>query len=105
MEPDWNALPAATPPAIRAILKRCLHKDRRERFHAIGDVRIELQQFQNAPAAGSVTQPRKRDRAAWTAFLIAGVVAVAAFKLPLNLGLLTASLCGVIAGMLVEAKS
>ena len=27
-EPDWTALPATTPPAVRALLKRCLQKDR-----------------------------------------------------------------------------
>src|ERR1700704_1435582 len=29
-EPDWRALPAAVPPAIRALLRRCLEKDRRK---------------------------------------------------------------------------
>ena len=27
-EPDWNALPAWTPPPIRRLLRRCLEKDR-----------------------------------------------------------------------------
>src|ERR1044071_6270804 len=30
-EPDWNALPASTPSAVRRILKGCLEKDRRAR--------------------------------------------------------------------------
>src|SRR6202045_3023842 len=38
-EPDWNRLPEATPPAIRALLRRCLRKDRRQRFHDAADVR------------------------------------------------------------------
>ena len=49
--------------------------------------------------------PSLRDRAAVCAFLTAGVVAVAGFALPLNLGLLTASLAGVFAGMLVQARA
>src|SRR5262249_55540761 len=31
-EPDWTALPADTPPAIRRLLRRCLEKDRRRRL-------------------------------------------------------------------------
>lgn len=49
--------------------------------------------------------PALRDRAAVAAFVIAGIVAVAAFNLPLNLGLLTAAIVGVITGMLVEANT
>jgi len=49
--------------------------------------------------------PALRDRAAVAAFVSAGIVAVAAFVLPLNLGLLTASIIGVTIGMLVEAKT
>ena len=49
--------------------------------------------------------PALRDRAAVAAFVIAGVTAVAAFSLPLNLGLLIASLAGVVVGMLVEANT
>ncbi len=30
-EPDWSALPAQTPPAIRRLLRRCLAKDARRR--------------------------------------------------------------------------
>lgn len=49
--------------------------------------------------------PSLRDRAAVCAFFMAGIVAVAAFALPLNLGLLTASIVGVIVGMLVQART
>jgi len=41
-EPDWSALPAATPPAIRRLLRRCLAKDPKQRLRDIGDVRIEI---------------------------------------------------------------
>ncbi len=41
-EADWTALPAATPPRLRALLKRCLEKDPRQRLRDIGDVRFEL---------------------------------------------------------------
>ena len=41
-EPDWSALPAATPPAIQRLLRRCLAKDPKQRLRDIGDVRIEI---------------------------------------------------------------
>ena len=34
-DPDWAALPADTPPAVRALLVRCLEKDRRKRVSDI----------------------------------------------------------------------
>jgi dipeptidyl aminopeptidase/acylaminoacyl peptidase len=41
---DWGRLPAATPPAARRLLRRCLERDPRERLHDFADVRIELTQ-------------------------------------------------------------
>jgi hypothetical protein len=41
-DPDWSALPAATPPRVRELLRRCLEKDVRKRQRDIGDVRLEL---------------------------------------------------------------
>jgi serine/threonine protein kinase len=42
-EPDWDALPLATPSQIRRLLARCLSKNARNRLHDIADARIELQ--------------------------------------------------------------
>ena len=36
-DPNWNALPADTPPQMRLLLKRCLEKERRAR---IGDIAV-----------------------------------------------------------------
>ncbi len=41
-EPDWARLPAATPPSISAVLRRCLQKDPKQRLRDIGDVRLAL---------------------------------------------------------------
>jgi serine/threonine protein kinase len=38
-EPDWTALPADVPPAVRALIQGCLRKDRKER---IGDISTAL---------------------------------------------------------------
>ena len=42
-EPDWNALPGATPAGVLALLRRCLEKDPSRRLRDIGDARIELE--------------------------------------------------------------
>ena len=41
-EPDWSALPAATPAPIRRLMLRGLTKDQRHRLRDIGDIRIEI---------------------------------------------------------------
>ncbi len=42
-EPDWQALPLGTPSAARAVVRRCLRKDRARRLHHIADARIEIE--------------------------------------------------------------
>ena len=43
-EPDWTALPAETPPAVRRLLSRCLHKERKQRLADMSDARLELEE-------------------------------------------------------------
>jgi Tol biopolymer transport system component/tRNA A-37 threonylcarbamoyl transferase component Bud32 len=50
-EPDWSALPPATPPTIRRLLRRCLEKDQKRRLHDVADARIELEEPVEAAAA------------------------------------------------------
>lgn len=50
-EPRWDSLPADTPANIRAVLRRCLQKDPRERLRDIGDARIEMKEEAGLPAA------------------------------------------------------
>lgn len=49
--------------------------------------------------------PAIKDRAALAASLTGGLVAVAAFGLPYKLGLMVAALCGIVAGLVTEARS
>src|ERR1700686_1647916 len=51
LEPDWNALPAATPVAIRKLVRQCLTKDRKLRLQAIGDARIAIDDYLANPSA------------------------------------------------------
>jgi Tol biopolymer transport system component len=42
-DPDWTALPAATPRRVRDMLRRCLAKNPERRLHDIADARIEIE--------------------------------------------------------------
>src|SRR5262245_15492599 len=80
-EPDWSALPATTPAAIRRLLLRCLAKDPRQRLRDVGDVRIEMEQLDDVlPGVSNDVAPRHAGRLwkwlPWTA--AAAVVAVVA---------------------------
>ena len=48
-EPDWTALPATTPPAIRSLLRRCLQRDPGRRLHDITDARFQIEDTLNEP--------------------------------------------------------
>ena len=72
-EPDWTALPAAVPPAIRRLLHRCLVKDLKHRLRDIGDVRIELDATDDD---GGVARRRTTFAGAW--LLALAILAVAA---------------------------
>ena len=41
-EPNFDALPAEVPASLRRVLQLCLTKDVKQRFHAIGDVRLVI---------------------------------------------------------------
>jgi eukaryotic-like serine/threonine-protein kinase len=43
-EPDWQALPARTPPSIRRLLQRCLEKDPRRRLDSAAVARMEIEE-------------------------------------------------------------
>ena len=80
-EPDWARLPAATPPSIGAVLRRCLQKDPKQRLRDIGDVRLALDgAFETAasPAAMAAKTAAPDGRLVWLAL---GVMALAAIAL------------------------
>jgi Tol biopolymer transport system component len=62
-EPDWQALPRATPGKIRNLLQRCLQKDSHHRLHDAADARIEIEESLTAPATAGPTVPAKGIRA------------------------------------------
>jgi len=73
-EPDFAALPAATPPSIDLLVRRCLKRDLSERLHDITDARHAIDD------AAVVRPPRSTSKAVLAAGAIAAML-VAAFLL------------------------
>ena len=83
-EPDWNALPGATPPGLRRLLRRCLEREPKRRLRDIGEGRIQFEDLTNGrlePVAASPIPnalPLWRRRLPWVAAASAMVVAAGA---------------------------
>ncbi len=81
-EPDWPALPASAPAALRRLLRRCLQKDPKLRLQAIADARIEIDEtisgvVEEGPPAPEA--PARRSGVEWpiaSAALAAALIAV-----------------------------
>ena len=54
-EPDWSALPADVPPVLATFIRRCLHKDRKQRVRDMGDVALALEQVFEQAAGASLS--------------------------------------------------
>ncbi len=54
-EPDWEALPGATPWRIRELLGDCLTKEASNRLHDIANVRIQIKKALEEPTSASPT--------------------------------------------------
>jgi serine/threonine protein kinase/Tol biopolymer transport system component len=74
-EPDWSALPTATPAPIRRLLLRCLTKDPKKRLRDIGDLRIEIDALDDAVEA--IREPPPATRAIWLPWLALATVIAA----------------------------
>ncbi len=72
-EIDWTKLPSDTPPALEALIRRCLDRDQRRRLRDIGEARIVLEDVRAAPEIVK----RKPVLSRWAiAFVLAGVLTV-----------------------------
>jgi len=80
-DPDFEALPATVPPAVRQTLRTCLRKDARQRASDIHDVRLAMEGAFNAEAdasqAAAVEPPRLWQRPRVAGALLAGAVVLA----------------------------
>jgi serine/threonine-protein kinase len=79
-EPDWSALPAEVSPALRALLRRCLEKDRRERIADISTALFVLKEQASlgAPVATASVATLQRRPLWWRGAVFAGLMLVAA---------------------------
>jgi serine/threonine protein kinase/Tol biopolymer transport system component len=57
-EPNFDALPAETPSAIRRLLRRCLEKHSKRRLRDIGDARLEIENIAREPADARMLSTR-----------------------------------------------
>jgi serine/threonine-protein kinase len=74
-DPDWSALPAATPASVRRVLRRCLDRDAKTRLHDVADARIEMDEAPEPAAAAPAAASRSRRAAPWA---LAGLLAALA---------------------------
>ena len=77
-EPDWTGLPAATPSAIRRLLRRSIEKERKRRLSDIADARLEIDDALTMPASDSRSVSTGLPSVGWrrvAAIAIAAVVA------------------------------
>jgi Tol biopolymer transport system component len=76
-DPDWQALPPATPVKIRDLLRRCLQKDKTMRLRDAGDARIEIHEALTSPAPNVPAVPTLPAVPAWRQVAVAGIVLLA----------------------------
>lgn len=77
-EPDWKALPRATPERIRDLIARCLVKDPENRLRDIGDARIAIAHALPEPTAAPSKEAGRASRIAPLALAAAVVFAAPA---------------------------
>ena len=73
-QPDWQALPRDTPPALARLLHRCLERDSKQRLRDIGDAPLEIQDLLASPAEPSIASAQPRPLARRVAPLAAAVL-------------------------------
>lgn len=60
-EPAWEALPADVPAPVRALLERCLAKDREDRLRDLGDAALALRDAVERASRGSAAASKMSD--------------------------------------------
>jgi Tol biopolymer transport system component len=83
-EPEWAALPAATPSRIRGLLRRCLARDPKKRLRDVGEARLVVEEVLAGTAGPEEASPsalvgaRAWSERSWMALaLLASILAIA----------------------------
>jgi eukaryotic-like serine/threonine-protein kinase len=89
-EPDWTLMPPNLNPRIHELIRRCLEKDAKNRWQAIGDVRVDLERLLADPSVWILSpQSALKPRPLWkraisvvmTAIVVGVVVGLTVWKL------------------------
>src|SRR5215831_11744436 len=88
-DPDWNAMPPNLNPRILELIRRCLQKDAKARWQAVGDVRVEIESLLTTPIEAVPSAEAVKPRPLWkraipvvaTALVVASIASVAAWNL------------------------
>jgi serine/threonine-protein kinase len=82
-DPEWSTLPPQVPPAVRALLKRCLERDRQKRIGDVAAIRFALEDLTSLStpdqlAAGSHSSDVRGSQATrrWVFALMVTAIAV-----------------------------
>ena len=78
-EPEWDALPEDLPLGLNGYLRRCLHKEPKQRLQAVGDMRLAMEGAFESPRSsssiGRAIRPADSPRFRWLMIGISGVLA------------------------------
>ena len=78
-DPDFTSLPEKLHPKLHDLLGRCLQKNAKQRYHAIADVRFEIERVLSDPSGvllqpvAQVVQIAPASKLPWVAAIIAGM--------------------------------
>jgi serine/threonine-protein kinase len=75
-EVDYSRLSPELNPRLRELIRRCLQKDVKKRWQAVGDLRVEIETILADPAAAAFEDRRTTGR--WSIWKVAAVALIAA---------------------------
>jgi eukaryotic-like serine/threonine-protein kinase len=76
-EPDWQALAAETPQSVRALLRRCLQKDPKQRMRDAADLQLEIDEALLVPPSPPLPIAPARSVRTWVPVLVTAGIIVA----------------------------
>ena len=64
-DPNWEALPHATPARLRQVVRRYLQKDPKQRLHDVADLRLAMEGAFETTASEPAVTPAGARQAGW----------------------------------------